>query len=125
MYRLTDTGSIVRISDGAFIPSDADNIDYRAYLEWSSAGNDPSPYAAPQAPIPKSVTRRQAFQAMEEAGILDAVISWADSQPRSVRIDFDQSASFDLGNPLIEQASAALGLTDDDVLGLFAIASTK
>lgn len=76
-------------------------------------------------PIPKSVTRRQAFQAMEEAGILDAVISWADSQPRSVRIDFDQSASFDLGNPLIEQASAALGLTDDDVLGLFAIASTK
>jgi hypothetical protein len=36
------TDAIRRISDGATIPFDEGNRDYRDYLEWIAAGNIPS-----------------------------------------------------------------------------------
>ena len=42
MYKLIkDTNSVQRISDGAFIPVNADNTDYQAYLKWLEEGNTP------------------------------------------------------------------------------------
>ena len=46
MYKLiTILGneSVIRISDGAFIPFSPDNTDYQAYLAWVEAGNTPLP----------------------------------------------------------------------------------
>jgi hypothetical protein len=34
---------VQRLSDGAFIPFDNDNVDYQKYLEWVSKGNTPTP----------------------------------------------------------------------------------
>lgn len=34
---------IIRISDGAYIPFDPENIDYQAYLKWLEEGNTPLP----------------------------------------------------------------------------------
>ena len=31
--------SVIRKSDGAFIPKDPNNTDYQDYLEWVTAGN--------------------------------------------------------------------------------------
>jgi len=39
MYKLTDTETIIRLADGAFIPNDPANTDYAEYLEWVEAGN--------------------------------------------------------------------------------------
>lgn len=39
MYTITINGLVVRDSDGATIPSDPENSDYQAYLEWQEAGN--------------------------------------------------------------------------------------
>lgn len=51
MYRLTASASIVqRISDGAAIPVDLENADYRAYLAWVLEGNTATPYAPPSVP---------------------------------------------------------------------------
>jgi hypothetical protein len=34
MYKLTHTDTIIRIADGASIPADENNSDYREYLKW-------------------------------------------------------------------------------------------
>jgi len=53
MYQLTSTtNSIIRLSDGAFIPADSSNTDYAAYLRWWAEGNTPLPVPAPPAPAP-------------------------------------------------------------------------
>ena len=51
-YQLTTSTSIKRLSDGAFIPNDPGNRDYREYLEYLEAGNTPEPAPAPPPPPP-------------------------------------------------------------------------
>jgi hypothetical protein len=52
MYQLTTSNSIKRLSDGAFIPNDPGNRDYREYQAWLEAGNTPEPAPAPPPPPP-------------------------------------------------------------------------
>ena len=52
MYQLTTSTSIIRLSDGATIPDDPGNRDYREYLEYLEAGNTPEPAPAPPPPPP-------------------------------------------------------------------------
>ena len=42
MYRLTTNG-VQRLTDGAWIPADPKNRDWREYQKWLSAGNIPEP----------------------------------------------------------------------------------
>jgi hypothetical protein len=51
-YQLTTSTSIIRLSDGATIPNDPGNRDYREYLDWVEAGNTPEPAPAPPPPPP-------------------------------------------------------------------------
>ena len=51
-YQLTSGETIIRLSDGAFIPQAPGNCDYREYLDWLSEGNTPLPAPAPPAPGP-------------------------------------------------------------------------
>ena len=57
-YKLTDTDTIIRISDGANIPTDLDNMDYSAFKDWEAEGNTPE--AADAAPEPTWQEKRQA-----------------------------------------------------------------
>jgi hypothetical protein len=54
-YKLNPFGGVQRLSDGAFIPEDERNADWRAYQEWLAAGNTPQaadPLPAPPPPPP-------------------------------------------------------------------------
>lgn len=46
-YTLISNSTAVQRSDGAIIPADPGNTDYRAYLAWVAGGNSASP-----APVP-------------------------------------------------------------------------
>jgi hypothetical protein len=39
---------IRRVTDGAFIPADEQNADYRDYLAWIAGGNELAPAADPE-----------------------------------------------------------------------------
>ena len=59
-YTLTANPTIiVRDEDGAFIPTDPDNIDYQEYLKWKAKGNTPTPHggAKQTKTPPKSITK--------------------------------------------------------------------
>ena len=48
MYQLTsDSKTVRRISDNAFVPFDPDNSDYAEYLAWLAEGGVPTPADAP------------------------------------------------------------------------------
>ena len=49
-YQLTaHPNTIIRASDGAFIPTDPDNVDYQIYLAWCEEGNTAKAYTPPPA----------------------------------------------------------------------------
>lgn len=49
-FKLIVDGGVVRISDGAQIPPDPDNLDWQDYQAWVAAGNTPDPADPPPAP---------------------------------------------------------------------------
>ena len=49
MYKLTEGTEIVRLSDGAIIPTDSADQKYAEYIEWRAAGNMPEPAHVPSA----------------------------------------------------------------------------
>lgn len=59
MYKLTNTASIVRLSDNACIPSDIANTDYQQYLKWVDEGNTPLPVDPPTAEQVRSEWKAQ------------------------------------------------------------------
>lgn len=49
MYQLTHTDVVVRVADGACIPPDSSNLDWREYQAWLAGGG--VPLAAPEPPL--------------------------------------------------------------------------
>ena len=48
VYTLCEhTDHVIRDEDGAVIPFDPDNTDYKEYLAWLDEGNEPTAYVKP------------------------------------------------------------------------------
>ena len=64
MYKLSDGDYIIRVEDGACIPMDEKNKDYKDYLKWVSKGNTPLP-ADPIVPVVPQPTEDERIKSLE------------------------------------------------------------
>lgn len=67
-YKRTSGNTVQRLSDGAFVPNDPRNQDWREYEAWAAKGNTPSA-ADPPPPPPKDEIAeiKQRLAALEAA----------------------------------------------------------
>jgi hypothetical protein len=68
-YQLSDTESVLRTADGAWIPNDPANSDRAEYEQWLADGGVPDPYVPPE-PAPPEPTPEQRILLDHENRIL-------------------------------------------------------
>lgn len=81
--------------------------------------------AAPTIPVPQVISRRQAKQALLQAGLLDvADAAIAASADRAAQIDWADAEEFRRDRATLISMQHALGLTDEQIDDLFRLAAT-
>jgi hypothetical protein len=105
-------------ADAAWVASDKANI---GWLFDGEEFREPPPLPAP---VPASVTRRQAREALLNVGLLDDVemiigsIEDATERKRA-EIYWLDSVAFERANPMLAQIASAVGLTEAEIDDLF------
>lgn len=106
MYKLTQSNCIMRMTDNALIPADANNSDWQKYQQWLADGNTPQPADVPT--IANLLALAKDELRVLRAPMLDAVngIGWR----ASMRGDTS------LANEALALAQSLLDITADPAL---------
>lgn len=101
---------------------DAPELTKYRYASWTPP-NPPNP-----APVPASVTMRQARLALLQEGLLDdvetAINALPEPQQSAARIEWEYSNEVQRTNGFVEQIAPALGLSSQQLDELFILAAT-
>ena len=95
-----------------------------AGIGWTWDGETLTAPPTPPAPIPQSVTMRQARLALLAAGLLDLVETAIAGAGPAAKIEWDYATEVQSSAGLVPAMATALGLTDAQIDALFVTAST-
>lgn len=123
MYQLTDTSNVIRLRDGATIPSDPRNQARQEFDAWVAAGNAPIPATSQEVLAPQTVTRFQARAALMLAGLLEMVEAAIANADPLTKLAWADAQSFERDSPMITNMAAAFGFSDAQLDSLFTQAS--
>lgn len=79
MFKLTNTTSILRKSDGACIPADPENIDFQQYQAWLFAGNEPEPADVPVVTPRDLLAKLDAENALTQRNLRETILLMAEA----------------------------------------------
>lgn len=127
MFKSTQFSTVIRVADGAVIPRDEGNRDYREVLAWLAQGNSLLPADAPAPVVHDVVSMRQARLALLGAGLLSTVdasiASMAGPAGDAARIEWEYATEVRRDSALVEGMGAVLNLTKQDIDALFETAA--
>jgi hypothetical protein len=126
--------NVLRIDDGAVIPPDEDNGDYRAFLAWVAEGNEPDPAPAPPpAAVPSQISRWQAWQIMLQtpskihpapATLFSDVQAIVTATGGLMQLAWVNQQYLYRNGPFIGPFKAQVGLSDEEIDALFIAAQS-
>lgn len=121
MYKILDETRIERLSDGADIPVDSDNMDYQAYLAWVADGNTPLPADPPVVVPVQVVTAAQGGIALIRAGLMEAVQAAANAAdtPAEVKWAFDKATEWNRSSAAFNFLADKAGISEAQRDALF------
>lgn len=130
MYKISENQeNVIRISDGAIIPQDHNNVDYVGYLAWLDQGNE---VEQPEViiVIPQTVTVAQGGLALIESGLMEevqAVIETLREDPvtnAALLWAWDKATEWNRNSPSLTAVAQAAGMTEEQLDDLFILAES-